>query len=102
MRNRSSAISITNNAKIRMSQDFSALEKLKDNEKKQRITEYIEEKLKIKKKYSNAPIDNSISFPPPQYLDIKKDYINSTDKVCYYIFIISRFYFTKKLNLSTI
>jgi hypothetical protein len=81
MRNRSTAISITNNSKIKMSQDLMAFESFKDNEKKQKITDYIEEKLKIKKRSANTRIDNSILFPPPQYLDIKKDYANSTEKV---------------------
>ena len=82
MRNRSSAIAITNNQKIRMSQDLSALENLRgDDEKKQKITNYIEEKLKIERRLSNSLSDTNISVPPPQYLDIKKDYSNNSDKV---------------------
>ena len=80
MRNRSSAIAITNNTKIQMSQDLSSIESFRDDEKKQKITEYFEEKLKIKRRIS-ITTDNNISIPPPRYLDTKKEYANNNEKV---------------------
>ena len=97
MRNRSSAIAITNNAKMRMSQDLSSLECYRDEEKRQKITEYFEDKLKIKRRISNTS-DNNISIPPPRYLDTKKEYSNNNDKVKTNKNINSPFYSMKKLN----
>jgi hypothetical protein len=82
MRNRSSALAITNNQKKRMSTQLEAFEGLNEEQKVEKINQFLEENMKLPmqgKKTVNE--DYHISFAPPKYLDIKKEYITKDEKV---------------------
>jgi hypothetical protein len=82
MRNRSSAIVITSNTKQRMSTEI-GLDNMNENDKKEKISNYIEDQLKndkiVRKKTKKT--DYFINIDPPQYLDVKKEYYSKNEKV---------------------
>jgi hypothetical protein len=83
MRNRSSAIAITANAKKKISQDLGISADMSEDVKKEKITHYIEEKLKDKGNLVQAKsrkTDFSVDLPPPQYLDFKKEYYTKGER----------------------
>lgn len=83
MRNRSSAFAITDNTKKKMNQEIGITKDMKEEEKQEKITLYLEEKLKLDDKLQTKTIKNDfhIGLTPPQYLDIKKDYKSKDEKV---------------------
>ena len=50
---------------------------------KEKITQYMEEKLKIDSILNDKTINNDyrLDFPTPQFLDIKKEYYTKEEKV---------------------
>lgn len=80
-RNRSTAISITNNEKIRISTQIGLTGNSQEDDEK--ITHYLEEKMKNENKYNNVysfKNEYQIDVVPPTYLDIKKEYYTKHDK----------------------
>jgi len=81
-RNRSSAFAITDNTKKRMTTEIGLTDGMQDEEKKEKITNYMEEKLKIEyDKSVSSKNENRIEFFPPSFLDIKKEYYSKEEKV---------------------
>jgi len=83
MRNRSSAVAITTNTKKRISLE---IESLNDIDKLEKFTKLLEKEIHSNKKSnkkSSISIENTIDIPPPNYLDIKKEYFSKYDKVSY-------------------
>jgi len=107
MRNRSSAIAITTNTKTRISSEISIESALNEKDKLEKFTNLIEKELYSSnqfKKKSSICNGNVIDIPPPNYLDIKKEYLCRHDKVNllsnkikYYFFIN---YQQKNLNFN--
>jgi hypothetical protein len=84
MRNRSSAIAITTNTKTRISSEISIESALNDKDKLEKFTNLMEKELNSSnqfKKKSSICNENVIDIPPPNYLDIKKEYLSRHDKV---------------------
>ncbi len=84
MRNRSSAMALTNNTKKKLSSEFGITDNTSEDHKKELITNYIEEKLKNENRNINRCTNRSdynIDFKPPNYLDIKKEYYTKDEKV---------------------
>ncbi len=80
MRNRSSALAITNNQKKRMSTELCA--GLNEDQKVDKINQFLEERMKTFGSGSKTvKDDNHLNFAPPKYLDIKKEYITKDEKV---------------------
>ncbi len=85
MRNRSSALAITNNTKKRMTVELGLNSAMNEDEKAEKINQFLEEKLKIESRPVTKTIKNDfhIELSPPQFLDIKKDYVSKDEKVKY-------------------
>jgi hypothetical protein len=83
-RNRGLAVAITSNTKMRMSQEMGLTSNMNEEERKDKITNYIEEKVKNEGKFLNRRStlkpDNHIDIVPPQYMDIKKEYYTKNEK----------------------
>ena len=87
MRNRSSAIAITNNTKKRLSAEIGITDNTTEEQRKELITNYIEEKIKNENRNINTctnRTDYNVDFKPPNYLDIKKEYYTKDEKVFLY------------------
>jgi hypothetical protein len=89
MRQRSSAIAITQNTKKRMSNEIGLDDNMLDEVRKEKLTNYLEEKFKndtnnnfIK---SNKKDDYHVTDIPPPYLDIRKEYYTKGEKVSSHI-----------------
>lgn len=84
MRNRSSAVSITSNTKKLIRSEIGINETMAEKEKIEKFSNFMEKKLysdnKFKKK-SSISTEFSIDFPPPNFLDIKKEYYTKYEKV---------------------
>ena len=88
MRNRSSALAITNNQKKRMSTEIENLKGLNEEQKVEKISQLLEKNIKIPGLGKTVKDEFYISFQPPKYLDIKKEYTTkdekvSIDKICF-------------------
>ena len=83
MRNRSSAIAITNNTKKRMTVEMGLNKEMNEDVKAEKITQFMEGKLKIENVANDSTVqaDYHIGLPTPQYLDIKKEYSIKGEKV---------------------
>lgn len=84
MRNRSSAIAITTNTKKRISTEIGFDSALNDKEKLEKFANLIEKELNSNaqfRKNTSISNDTAIDIPPPNYLDIKKEYLSKYDKV---------------------
>jgi hypothetical protein len=83
MRTRSSAVAITNNTKKRMNTELGLTIEMNEDEKAEKISQFLETQLKMENKTTPKTFKNdfNISIPPPQYLDIKKEYISKEEKV---------------------
>lgn len=83
MRNRSSAIAITSNTKHRMTQEIGLDSFTNEESKREKLTNYFQEKFKSTKftKKATAKTDFFLDFPPPQYQDTKKEYYTKNEKV---------------------
>jgi hypothetical protein len=82
MRNRSSALAITNNQKKRMSTQLEAIGGLNEEQKVEKINQFLEETMKFQVQGNKTVNDDYyISFAPPKFLDIKKDYLTKDEKV---------------------
>ena len=83
MRNRSSAVAITNNTKKRMTAELGLNLEMSEDQKADKINQFLEEKLKLENRLANKTNkpDLHINIPVPQYLDIKKEYLSKDDKV---------------------
>ncbi len=83
MRTRSSALAITNNTKKRMTTELGLSSEMNEDEKAEKISLFLEQNLKMENKTTPKTFKNDfhISIPPPQYLEIKKDYVSKEDKV---------------------
>ncbi len=83
MRNRSSAIAITTNTKKRISTELGTTN-VDDKDKLEKFANFIEKEIfqnkKIQKRTSIIN-ENTIEIPPPNYLDIKKEYSSKYDRV---------------------
>jgi hypothetical protein len=87
MRNRSGAIAITQNAKKRLSEEIALTQDMTEEHKKEKITSYLEEKLKGESnqiKLNNNKDDYIITELPPAYLDIRKEFHTKNEKVFAY------------------
>jgi len=86
MRNRSSAVAITNNTKKRMTTELGLDNVNNLEEKADKISQFLEKKLKLESRQANKTIkpDFHLDILPPQYLDIKKEYITKEEKVNFY------------------
>jgi hypothetical protein len=86
MRNRSSAVAITSNTKKRMTTELGLDDVNNLEEKADKISQFLEKKLKLESRQSNKTIktDFHLEILPPQYLDIKKEYITKEEKVNLY------------------
>ncbi len=84
MRNRSSALAITSNTKKRISTQLETDNFLNERDKLEKFSNLIEIEMKKSNKFirrsSNGP-ENIIDIPPPNYLDIRKEYSSKYDKV---------------------
>jgi hypothetical protein len=84
MRNRSSAIAITQNTKKRLSEEIGLNENMREDVRKEKITNYLADKIRNNTttlKINKTKEDYQISDIPPPYLDIKKDYHTKNEKV---------------------
>lgn len=83
MRTRSSALAITNNTKKRMNDELGLTSEMNEDEKVEKISHFLETQLKMENKATPKTFKNdfNITIPPPQYLDIKKEYISKEEKV---------------------
>lgn len=84
MRNRSSAVAITTNTKKRISTEIGLDFALNDKDKLEKFANLMEKELNSNnqfKKKTSICIENTIDIPPPNYLDIKKEYLSKYDKV---------------------
>lgn len=91
MRNRSSAIAITTNTKRRISSEIGLDSFLNDKDKLEKFANLMEKELNSNNQFktkTSTSNDNTIDIPPPNYLDIKKEYLSRYDKVinifCFY------------------
>ena len=84
MRNRSSALAITSNTKKRITTELNIENSLNDRDKLEKFSNLIETEMKKSNKFvrrtSMIP-ENTIDVPPPNYLDIRKEYSSKYDKV---------------------
>ena len=105
MRNRSSAVAITSNTKKRISSQLETDININDKDKLEKFSNLIETELKKSQKFTKktsitANRDNIIDIPPPNYLDIRKEYSCKNDKVKKIFMLIlkknSQFYFMIK------
>ena len=87
MRNRSNAAAITSNTKKRISQQLDGDISLNVNQRIEKFGNLIETEMKkgnknFRRTSSTIPENaNSIDIPPPNYLDIRKEYTSKYDKV---------------------
>lgn len=84
MRNRSSAIAITTNTKKRISSEISLESGLNDKDKMEKFANLIEKEFNANNQFTKKTSisnENTIDIPPPNYLDIKKEYFSKYDKV---------------------
>jgi hypothetical protein len=90
MRNRSSAISLTQNAKKRLSDDIGLTIDMLEEVRKEKLTNYLTEKLKNDNiKITTTKDIYHVSDIPPPYLDIRKDYHSKQEKVNMYSIILA-------------
>jgi hypothetical protein len=83
MRNRSSAIALTENTKKRISTEINN-PLLSEIQKQQKFSDIIESKLKNENRLKPLkPFETSdiLDLPIPQFLDIRKEYISKEEKV---------------------
>ena len=86
MRNRSSALAITSNTKKRISTELNIENCLTDRDKLEKFSSLIETEMKKSNKFvrrTSMTQENTIDFPPPNYLDIRKEYSSKYDKVIF-------------------
>jgi len=84
MRNRSSALAITANTKKRISSQLDIDNFQNDRDKMEKFTNLIETEIKKSQKFvrrTSTNQENTIDIPPPNYLDIRKEYSSKYDKV---------------------
>jgi hypothetical protein len=86
MRNRSSALAITSNTKKRISTQLETDNSLNEKDKLEKFSNLIETEIKkshklTKKTSITVNPENTIDIPPPNYLDIRKEYSCKYDKV---------------------
>ena len=84
MRNRSSAVAITTNTKKRISSEIGLDSALNDKDKLEKFASLIEKELNPNSQFTkktSVSADNVIDLSPPNYLDIKKEYLSKYDKV---------------------
>jgi hypothetical protein len=85
MRNRSGAIALTQNLKKQMSDEAGLTQDMREDIRKEKITNYLTEKLKNDGgshiKVKEAKDIYHIPDVPPPYLDIKKDFHTKQEKV---------------------
>ena len=89
MRNRSSALAITSKTKKKISTELNMENNLSDIDKMEKFSNLIETEMKKSNKFirrsSSMTQVNTIDIPPPNYLDIRKEYSSKYDKVNNYI-----------------
>ncbi len=86
MRNRSSAVAITTNTKKRISTEIGIDSCLNDKDKLEKFTNFMENEFHSNKQYKKKTSicnENIINIHPPNYLDIKKEYLSKYDKVIF-------------------
>ncbi len=84
MRNRSSAVAITTNTKKKITSEIGFNDDLNEKDKMEKFSNFMEKEIlpnnKLNKRTSLSN-ENIIDIPPPNYLDIKKEYFTKYDKV---------------------
>ena len=70
---RSSAMAITTKAKQRFTTELNNLDHLNEEEKEEKLTQYIEEKIAINKKTEQTEVKDKLNFPVPNFLDVPKE-----------------------------